>query len=344
MVELGMEPSHVDTLARALFGSVNQPMEEVNDDDLVLEDQAEPADPEAAAAEESDDELALEENPSEAAAAAVPPPPAAAPAVSDANKRAAERVKAQGNDALKAGRLKDAATLYGQALALNPTEAVYYSNRSSVLISLQQHDAALRDAHECVRLRPEWAKSHLRVGAALSEMKRHAEAAVAYGKALRLEPSNRQIAALEEAAKIEAESAENQFDWLQVGCCRQAAAAGCCGCCGLAAAAGCCGCCGLVAVAGCCGCCGLAAAAGCCGWLLAGRSLLLAAARCCSLLLTAARCCSLLLTAARCGSCPNASDGPCCRRLPSAARRSSRSVYLRMTFMSEGCSCRMTRR
>jgi tetratricopeptide (TPR) repeat protein len=318
MVELGMEPSHVDTLARALFGSVNQPMEEVDDDDdLVLEDQAEPADPEAAAEEESDDELALEENPSEAAAAAVPPPPAAAPAVSDANKRAAERVKAQGNDALKAGRLKDAATLYGQALALNPTEAVYYSNRSSVLISLQQHDAALRDAHECVRLRPEWAKSHLRVGAALSEMKRHAEAAVAYGKALRLEPSNRQIAALEEAAKIEAESAENQFDWLQVGCCRLAAAAGCCGCCGQAAAAG------------------------CCGWLLAGCSL---AARCCSLLLSAARCCSLLLTAARCGSCPNASDGPCCRRLPSAARRSSRSVYLRMTFMSEGCSCRMTRR
>lgn len=229
MVELGMEPSHVDTLARALFGSVNQPMEEVDDDDLVLEDQAEPADPEAAAEEESDDELALEENPSEAAAAAVPPPPAAAPAVSDANKRAAERVKAQGNDALKAGRLKDAATLYGQALALNPTEAVYYSNRSSVLISLQQHDAALRDAHECVRLRPEWAKSHLRVGAALSEMKRHAEAAVAYGKALRLEPSNRQIAALEEAAKIEAESAENQFDWLQVSCCGLAAAAGCCG-------------------------------------------------------------------------------------------------------------------
>ena len=292
MVELGMEPSHVDTLARALFGCVNQPMEEVDDDDddLVLEDQAEPADPEAAAAEESEDELALEENPSEAAAAAVPPPPAAAPAVSDANKRAAERVKAQGNDALKAGRLKDAATLYGQALALNPTEAVYYSNRSSVLISLQQHDAALRDAHECVRLRPEWAKSHLRVGAALSEMKRHAEAAVAYGKALRLEPSNRQIAALEEAAKIEAESAENQFDWLQVGCCRLAAAAGCCGCCGLAA------------VAGCCGWCGLAAAAGCCGWLLAGRSLLLAAARCCSLLLAAAHCCSLLLTAAHCCS------------------------------------------
>jgi tetratricopeptide (TPR) repeat protein len=325
MVELGMEPSHVDTLARALFWSVNQLMEEVEDDDLVLEDQAEPADPEAAAEEESDDELALEENPSEAAAAAVPPPPAAAPAVSDANKRAAERVKAQGNDALKAGRLKDAATLYGQALALNPTEAVYYSNRSSVLISLQQHDAALRDAHECVRLRPEWAKSHLRVGAALSEMKRHAEAAVAYGKALRLEPSNRQIAALEEAAKIEAESAENQFDWLQVGCCRLAAAAGCCGCCGLVAAAGCCGCCGLAAAA--------AAAAGC--------SL---AARCCSLLLAAALCCSLLLTAARCGSCPNVSDGPCCRRLPSAARRSSRSVYLRMTFMSEGCSCRMTRR
>ena len=305
MVELGMEPSHVDTLARALFGSVNQPMEEVDDDDdddLVLEDQAEPADPEAAA-EESEDELALEENPSEPAAAAVPPPPAPAPAISDANKRAAERVKAQGNDALKAGRLNDAATLYGQALALNPTEAVYYSNRSSVLLSLQQHDAALRDAQESARLRPEWAKAHLRVGAALSEMKRHAEAAVAYSKALRLEPTNRQIAALEaaanEAAKFEAESAEDQFDWLQVGCSWLAAA-------GWHAAA---------------------ALAGCFGWLLAGCSL-------------AADCCS----SATVSACPNSSDDPCCRLLPSAARRSSRSVCLRMTFMSEGCSCRMTHR
>jgi len=326
MVELGMEPSHVDTLARALFGSVNQLMEEVEDDDLVLEDQAEPADPEAAAEEESDDELALEENPSEAAAAAVPPPPAAAPAVSDANKRAAERVKAQGNDALKAGRLKDAATLYGQALALNPTEAVYYSNRSSVLISLQQHDAALRDAHECVRLRPEWAKSHLRVGAALSEMKRHAEAAVAYGKALRLEPSNRQIAALEEAAKIEAESAENQFDWLQVGCCRLAAAAGCCGCCGLVAAAGCCGCCGLAAAAGCCGCCGLAAVAGCCGCCglaaaagCCGCCGLAAAAGCCGWLLAAARCCSLLLAAGPVRTRLMARAVVACRRLLAGA-------------------------
>ena len=308
MVELGMEPSHVDTLARALFGSVNQPMEEVDDDDdLVLEDQAEPADPEAAAEEESDDELALEENPSEAAAAAVPPPPAAAPAVSDANKRAAERVKAQGNDALKAGRLKDAATLYGQALALNPTEAVYYSNRSSVLLSLQQHDAALRDAQESARLRPEWAKAHLRVGAALSEMKRHAEAAVAYSKALRLEPTNRQIAALEaaanEAAKFEAESVEDQFDWLQVGCSWLAAAGW------------------LLRLLW------LAALAGCFGWLLAGCSL-------------AADCCS----SATVSACPNSSDDPCCRLLPSAARRSSRSVCLRMTFMSEGCSCRMTHR
>ena len=309
MVELGMEPSHVDTLARALFGSVNQPMEEVDDDDdddLVLEDQAVPADPEAAA-EESEDELALEENPSEPAAAAVPPPPAPAPAISDANKRAAERVKAQGNDALKAGRLNDAATLYGQALALNPTEAVYYSNRSSVLLSLQQHDAALRDAQESARLRPEWAKAHLRVGAALSEMKRHAEAAVAYSKALRLEPTNRQIAALEaaanEAAKFEAESVEDQFDWLQVGCSWLAAAGW------------------LLRLLW------LAALAGCFGWLLAGCSL-------------AADCCS----SATVSACPNSSDDPCCRLLPSAARRSSRSVCLRMTFMSEGCSCRMTHR
>ena len=205
MEELGMQAAHTEKLARALFpsGSGGVPLDDNDDDDLVLEDQdddddglvledqdvANPADED----DEDDDELELEENPNDgapaapaASAAPAPPPPTpAAPTVSPATVRAAEMVKSRGNDALKAGRVEEAATLYGQAIALNPIEAVYYSNRSSALCTLGRFDAALGDARECARLRPDWAKAHLRVGGALSGLQRHADAASAYREAQR---------------------------------------------------------------------------------------------------------------------------------------------------------------
>ena len=84
----------------------------------------------------------------------------------------AERVKAQGNDALKQGKYAEAASLYGQAIGLDPTNAVYYSNRSSALASLSRFDKALADADKCVELRPDWAKAHLRRAGALQGLKK----------------------------------------------------------------------------------------------------------------------------------------------------------------------------
>ena len=218
MAELEMQAAHVDKLAAALFGA---PATQDDDEGLALEEN----DDDAVALEENDDDdsgLALEDNAVAVPATAMPPAAAAptAPAsVSDANRRAAERVKAQGNDALKLGKFKEASSLYGQAIGLDPTNAVYYSNRSSALGALGEYERALADAHKCVGLKPDWAKAHLRLAGAYSGLKRHEEAKRSFSSALACEPTNAQIKGLLEAASeacdAEADLRHDDFDWLQ---------------------------------------------------------------------------------------------------------------------------------
>ena len=217
MQELGMEAADVDVLATALFGGGSD-----DDDCLVLEENEGGGAAAVAEDADSDDGLALEENlPSHTAAVALEPlPPAAPPGVSDTTKQAAERIKEQGNAALKVGRLTEAVELYGQAIRLDPTNAAYYSNRSSVHATLSDFSSALKDARQCVRLSPDWAKAHTRLGASLSGLRRHNEAHAAYVAAQRCEPTNRQIATLVEAAaeaeRDEAEMLTERLDWMQV--------------------------------------------------------------------------------------------------------------------------------
>ena len=208
MEELGMSTPHIDKLAKAVFGGGKAADDD--DDGLALEENAD--DDEPLALEEND--LSLEDN-----AAVAPPPAPAAPTVSDASKKAAERVKAQGNDALKQGKFAEAASLYGQAIGLDPTNSVYYSNRSSALCSLSKFDKALADAEKCVALKPEWAKGHLRLAGAYAGLKRHEAARDAFAAALKCEPGNAQIKQLLEAAtetvEAEVELSNDVFDWMQ---------------------------------------------------------------------------------------------------------------------------------
>jgi len=219
MVELGMKDAHVDVLAKALFSEEGD-----GEDELALEDNAGGDDDDGLALEDNDDDgLALEANEAPAPAppasvAAAEPVTTAAPTVSAASKKAAERVKNQGNDALKNGQFADAAVLYGQAIGLDPTNAAYYSNRSSAYASLSQFEKALDDAKNAIRLKSDWAKAHLRHASALTGLRRHQEALDAYNAALQCEPSNAQIKALvaaaSETALVEKELAADGFDWM----------------------------------------------------------------------------------------------------------------------------------
>ena len=121
---------------------------------------------------------------------------------------------------------------YSEALALDPEDALVYSNRSAVFCGLNRFDQALDDAEVAIKLKPNWAKvnyfhssnmsvllekslcccmhrkrngnafsqAHARKGAALSRMDQHEAALMAYMEAFYLEPSNNDY---KEYAKIE---------------------------------------------------------------------------------------------------------------------------------------------
>ena len=70
----------------------------------------------------------------------------------------AEEFKTKGNQALAAGKEKEAVEHYSSAIALDSTNHVFFSNRSAAYCKLQQYDKALEDAEECIKLNPTWSK------------------------------------------------------------------------------------------------------------------------------------------------------------------------------------------
>lgn len=108
--------------------------------------------------------------------------------MSTARQSAAEW-KAEGNARFAAREYVEAAAAYSRAIALEPEDAIFHSNRCACHLKLGQLDAALADALRLRELRPAWAKSHFREGSVLAAMGRHADAARALCEALQLEQS-----------------------------------------------------------------------------------------------------------------------------------------------------------
>ena len=73
---------------------------------------------------------------------------------------------------------------------LDPSNHVFYSNRSVAYTALERFDAALADADECVRLQPGWAKGHQRRAAAKFHLGDLQAAKASYQAAWEIEPSN----------------------------------------------------------------------------------------------------------------------------------------------------------
>ena len=76
----------------------------------------------------------------------------------------------QGNAEFRSGNYLKSAALYTRAIKEDPECAVLYSNRSAALLHINKVSKALVDAEQCVRLSPDWDKSHFRKGAALEAM------------------------------------------------------------------------------------------------------------------------------------------------------------------------------
>ena len=83
-------------------------------------------------------------------------------------------LKEQGNELYLQKRYAEAVRIYTQALELDPTNHVLYSNRCASSLreegDLAATTAALRDAIKCIELQPEWAKGFFRLGAAREKL------------------------------------------------------------------------------------------------------------------------------------------------------------------------------
>ncbi|KAK1444883.1 TPR repeat containing protein [Babesia gibsoni] len=119
--------------------------------------------------------------------------------------------KAKGNEAFKAGRYMEAVQHFTEAIKLNPSDGILYSNRSGAYASMNMFQQALEDAMQCVTLKPDWPKSYSRKGLALYKLGRMSEAKEAYEIGLALDPEN---AALRSGLK-EVEAAANP-EFMQV--------------------------------------------------------------------------------------------------------------------------------
>lgn len=64
----------------------------------------------------------------------------------------------QSNAACQGGDYAKAVALYSDALQLDPTNHILYSNRSAALVKMGQFTQALQDATRARELNPKWPK------------------------------------------------------------------------------------------------------------------------------------------------------------------------------------------
>lgn len=102
-------------------------------------------------------------------------------------------LKQQGNAALKQGDVAAAIKYYSQAIDLDTSNHVLYSNRSAAHCKKEDYEAALVDAQKCIDIKPDWIKGYTRKGTALQFLKRYTEAILAYEDGLATDPDNQQM-------------------------------------------------------------------------------------------------------------------------------------------------------
>jgi stress-induced-phosphoprotein 1 len=81
---------------------------------------------------------------------------------------------------------------FTEAIAIEPTNHILYSNRSAAYASKKDYEHALEDATKVTEIKPDWAKGWGRKGAAMHGLGDLLGAHDAYEEGLKLDPANAQ--------------------------------------------------------------------------------------------------------------------------------------------------------
>ncbi|KAF5377483.1 hypothetical protein D9615_005111 [Tricholomella constricta] len=111
-------------------------------------------------------------------------------APSDEDKAQAETHKQTGNTLMSSKKYDEAIQSYDKAVAMDPTNPVYYSNRAAAYSSKGDHLAAVGDAEKALSVDPNFVKAYHRLGHAQYSLGDFEAAASAFERGLKLEPSN----------------------------------------------------------------------------------------------------------------------------------------------------------
>ncbi|OCF38469.1 cytoplasmic protein [Kwoniella heveanensis CBS 569] len=141
------------------------------------------------------------------------PAPAAASSSSsgpsEADKKAAESLKAKGNSLMSQKLYDSAIEQYTEAIKLD-ANPVFYSNRAAAWGGLGKHEKAVEDAQKALELDPKFSKAYSRLGHAQFSMGEYEAAVQAYEDGLKIDPSNANMkTALATAKSKLAESSSN---------------------------------------------------------------------------------------------------------------------------------------
>eukprot|EP01084_Bolivina_argentea_P216230 367394_1 len=109
------------------------------------------------------------------------------------DKKAAEILKDIGNNLLKRRKFNDAINKYTDAINLDPSNAIYFSNRAAAYTELKNYHQAIKDAQMASTLDPIYVKAYIRQAFAEYRLGNYQNAQDAYSKALSLsKPTSKQ--------------------------------------------------------------------------------------------------------------------------------------------------------
>lgn len=113
--------------------------------------------------------------------------------IPDSNPAKALQLKVEGNTALQQGNLDLAIEKYTEAIANDPTQETFYSNRAAAYSKKNFHEKAIIDAEKAISINPNFASGYSRLGYAYWSLGRIEDAKKTYKKGLLACPGNESL-------------------------------------------------------------------------------------------------------------------------------------------------------